>query len=76
MSTAFRMPHALVMMLIVISATVALTYVIPSGTYERRPDGLVVPGSFHAVRRTSPAVCATFERALRRWRTRRIRSPL
>jgi len=49
MSTAFRMPHALVMMLIVISATVALTYVIPSGTYERRPDGLVVPGSFHAV---------------------------
>jgi uncharacterized ion transporter superfamily protein YfcC len=43
------MPHALVMMLIVISAAVALTYVIPSGTYDRTPDGLVVPGSFRPV---------------------------
>jgi len=43
------MPHALVMMLIVISAAVALTYLIPSGTYDRTPDGLVVPGSFRTV---------------------------
>ena len=49
MSTHLRMPHALVMMLIVISAAVALTYVIPSGAYERTPDGLVVPGSFRTV---------------------------
>ncbi len=49
MSTHLRMPHALVMMLIVISAAVALTYVIPSGTYDRTPDGLVVPGSFRTV---------------------------
>jgi uncharacterized ion transporter superfamily protein YfcC len=49
MTTHHRMPHALVMMLIVIAAAVALTYVIPSGTYDRTPDGLVIPGSFRTV---------------------------
>lgn len=44
-----RVPHALVMMLIVIAAAVALTYVVPSGAYARTPAGLVVPGSFHVI---------------------------
>jgi uncharacterized ion transporter superfamily protein YfcC len=36
------------MMLIVIAAAVALTYVVPSGTYARS-KGLVIPGSFHVI---------------------------
>ena len=37
------------MMLIVIAAAVALTYVVPSGTYARTSKGLVIPGSFHVI---------------------------
>jgi len=44
-----RMPHAVVMMLLIIVAAVALTYVIPSGEYQRTNAGLVVPGSYHRV---------------------------
>src|SRR5690349_10309581 len=44
-----RMPHAVVMMLAIIVAAVALTYVVPSGEYARTPTGLVVPGSYHVV---------------------------
>src|SRR5262249_13346196 len=43
------MPHALVMMLLIIVATAALTYVVPSGAYQREKSGLVVPGSFHRI---------------------------
>src|SRR6185312_5629962 len=43
------MPHALVMMLLIILATAALTYVVPSGAYTREKSGLVVPGSFHTI---------------------------
>ncbi|HVB37868.1 MAG TPA: hypothetical protein VND92_04990 [Vicinamibacterales bacterium] len=45
----FRMPHALVMMLLIIVASVALTWVVPSGTYQRQAGGLVVPGTYHGV---------------------------
>lgn len=45
----WRMPHAVVMMLLIISASVALTYVVPSGRYERTKAGPVVPGSFRIV---------------------------
>ena len=44
-----RIPHAVVMMLMIIVAAVALTYVVPAGEYQRTPAGLVVPGSFHTV---------------------------
>src|SRR5690349_839533 len=44
-----RMPHAIVMMMLIIIAAVALTYVVPSGEYQRTPAGLVVPGSYHTV---------------------------
>jgi uncharacterized ion transporter superfamily protein YfcC len=44
-----RMPHAIVMMLFIITASVVLTYVVPSGRYERTREGPVVPGSFRMV---------------------------
>jgi len=44
-----RMPHAVVMMLLIIVVAVGLTYVIPSGEYQRTTAGLVVPGSYHRV---------------------------
>jgi uncharacterized ion transporter superfamily protein YfcC len=44
-----RMPHAVVMMLLIIVAAVALTYVVPSGEYQRTSAGLVVPGSYHTI---------------------------
>ena len=43
------MPHAVVMMLGIIIAAVALTYVVPSGQYQRTKGGPVVPGSFRTV---------------------------
>jgi uncharacterized ion transporter superfamily protein YfcC len=50
-----KMPHAIVMMLLIIVAAVALTYIVPSGTYQRTPAGLVVPGTFHTVPKTIAA---------------------
>jgi len=44
-----RMPHAVVMMLLIIVAAVALTYIVPSGEYQRTSAGLVVPGSYHTI---------------------------
>ena len=46
---ARRMPHALVMMLLIITAAVALTYVVPSGSYQRTKAGLVMPGTYHVI---------------------------
>ncbi len=43
------MPHAVVLMLCIIVAAAALTYVTPSGEYSRTPSGLVVPGSYRVV---------------------------
>jgi uncharacterized ion transporter superfamily protein YfcC len=45
----FRIPHAVVMMLLIILTTVGLTYVIPSGSFDRNSEGLVKPGTFHSV---------------------------
>lgn len=44
-----RMPHALVMMLCIIVAAAGLTYLVPSGAYERNKAGQVVPGSFRTI---------------------------
>jgi uncharacterized ion transporter superfamily protein YfcC len=44
-----RLPHAVVMMLLIISATALVTWIIPSGEFERLPSGLVVPGTYHRV---------------------------
>ena len=47
--TPIGVPHAVVMMLLIIVATVALTWVVPSGTFDRDSGGLVKPGTFHVV---------------------------
>ena len=44
-----RLPHALVMMLLIITVAVALTWIVPSGRYDRTPAGLVVPGTYRVV---------------------------
>ena len=43
------MPHAIVMMLLIILAAVVMTYLVPSGEFTRSKDGLVAPGSYHTV---------------------------
>src|SRR3954454_15600583 len=42
-------PHAVVMMLLIIVAAVAMTYVVPSGKFVRDKAGLVQPGSFRTI---------------------------
>lgn len=44
-----KLPHAVVMMMLIIGATAFLTWVIPSGEFQRLSSGLVVPGSYHGV---------------------------
>jgi len=45
------------MMLLILAAAVALTWLVPSGTFDRQPDGLVIPGTFHQIPKSySPAV--------------------
>jgi len=46
-----RMPHAFVMMLLILTAAVALTWVVPSGAFSRTEPGLVQPGSYHVVQK-------------------------
>ena len=44
--------HPVVMMLLIIVGAIFLTYVISSGEYERK-DGLVIPGTYHAITKDS-----------------------
>ena len=44
-----RTPHAMIMMLAVITAAVALTWIIPSGSYQRNEKELVIPATFHVI---------------------------
>src|SRR5690349_368151 len=48
------MPHPLALLLACVVLAASLSYVLPAGEYERRPDkttgrNVVVPGSFHTV---------------------------
>src|SRR5262245_48243565 len=52
--SASHMPHPLALLLACVVIAASLSYVLPAGEYERRPDTttgrkVVVPGSFHAV---------------------------
>src|SRR5579871_6657636 len=42
-------PHPIVMMLLIIIAAMVLTWLIPSGQFERAPNGHVLPGTYHAI---------------------------
>ena len=49
-----RLPHPLALLLACVVVAASLSYVLPAGEYERRPDrttgrNVVVPGSFHNV---------------------------
>ena len=54
---AFKMPHALVIIFVIILAAVLLTWIIPAGSYDRVEDAvtgkmLIDPSSFYYVDRT------------------------
>ena len=54
---AFKMPHTLVIIFVIILAAVVLTWLIPSGEYVRVEDAatgkkLIDPSSFHLVEST------------------------
>lgn len=54
---AFKMPHTLVIIFVIILAAVLLTWIIPAGSYDRVEDAvtgkmLIDPSSFHYVDRT------------------------
>jgi uncharacterized ion transporter superfamily protein YfcC len=52
-----RLPHALIMMLLILTASVVLTWVIPAGMFERTAEGVVEPGTFHRIPKSyAPAV--------------------
>jgi len=44
-----RMPHAFVMMLLIITAAVALTWMVPSGRFSRTEAGVVEPGTYRTI---------------------------
>ncbi|MCR5229877.1 MAG: TIGR00366 family protein [Solobacterium sp.] len=52
----FKVPHSLAIILLVMIAAAVLTYIIPSGAFERVTDAggrtVVVPGSYHVVEKT------------------------
>jgi len=43
------MPHPVVMMIGIIVAAVLLSWAIPSGVFDRAPNGHVLPGTYHEV---------------------------
>ncbi|MER7463306.1 Na+/H+ antiporter NhaC family protein [Streptomyces sp. NPDC097981] len=48
-----RFPSAFTVLVAVTLAVWALTFVIPAGRYDTTPDGAPVPGTYHAVERTT-----------------------
>ncbi len=44
-----RMPHAFVMMILIITTAVALTWVVPSGAFSRTESGVVEPGTYRSM---------------------------
>ena len=43
------MPHPVVMMILIIAAAILLSWLIPSGQFDRAPNGHVIAGSFHEI---------------------------
>ncbi len=43
------MPHPIVMMILIITAAVLLTWIIPSGLFDRAPNGHVLAGTYHEI---------------------------
>jgi uncharacterized ion transporter superfamily protein YfcC len=55
-SKKFKVPHSLAIIVVVMLVAAVLTYIIPSGVFDRVKDEagrtVVVPGSYHAVEKT------------------------
>ncbi len=43
------MPHPIVMMILIIAVAAALSWLIPSGQFERAPNGHVLAGTYHEI---------------------------
>ena len=43
------MPHPIVMMILIIAAAVLMSWLIPSGLFDRAPNGHVLPGTYHEI---------------------------
>jgi uncharacterized ion transporter superfamily protein YfcC len=43
------MPHPIVMMILIIAAAVLMSWLIPSGQFNRAPNGHVLPGTYHEI---------------------------
>jgi uncharacterized ion transporter superfamily protein YfcC len=43
------MPHPIVMMILIIAAAVLMSWLIPSGQFDRAANGHVLPGTYHAI---------------------------
>jgi uncharacterized ion transporter superfamily protein YfcC len=43
------MPHPVVMMILIIAAAVLLTWLVPSGIFQRTPDHRVIAGTYHII---------------------------
>ena len=43
------MPHPVVMMILIIAAAMLLSWLIPSGQFDRAPNGHVIAGSFREI---------------------------
>jgi uncharacterized ion transporter superfamily protein YfcC len=43
------MPHPIIMMILIIAAAVLLTWIIPSGQFDRAPNGHVLAGTYHEI---------------------------
>src|SRR5580692_3610262 len=43
------LPHPVIMMLLIIVAAVVMSWLIPSGMFNRSPNGHVLPGTYHVI---------------------------
>ena len=43
------MPHPIVMMTLIIAAAVLFSWLIPSGLFDRAPNGHVLAGTYHVI---------------------------
>jgi uncharacterized ion transporter superfamily protein YfcC len=43
------MPHPIVMMILIIAAAVLMSWLTPSGQFNRAPNGHVLPGTYHEI---------------------------
>jgi len=48
----FKMPHVLVLMVLIMLFAVVLTYIVPAGDFEYTEDGTIISGTYHTTEQT------------------------